>query len=150
MDKQKSIEIVTTYYSAVCEAYRLGNTESAYNAPIIELISQFGCAPRDMSGERKGQSGENIDIKLWHSEEEVTETEPFAGIEVKKVKGIDKRALSQIKTEAKSYGNAILTDNLVWQFWRSDEDKMYSGVQLIEENGSKLELKMIILNCSLV
>lgn len=141
MDKQKSIEIVTTYYRAVCEAYRLGNTESAYNAPIIELISQFGCAPRDMSGERKGQTGENIDIKLWHSEEEVTETEPFAGIEVKKVKGIDKRALSQIKTEARSYGNAILTDNLVWQFWRSDEDKMYSGVQLIEANGSKLELK---------
>ena len=110
MDKLKALEIVTAYYRAVCEAYRLGNTESAYNAPIIGLISQFGCAPRDMSGERKGQSGENIDIKLWHTDEEVTETEPFAGIEVKKVEGIDKRARSQIKTEAKTYGNAILTD----------------------------------------
>ena len=67
MDKLKALEIVTAYYRAVCEAYRLGNTESAYNAPIIGLISQFGCAPRDMSGERKGQSGENIDIKLWHT-----------------------------------------------------------------------------------
>jgi len=86
MDKLKALEIVTAYYRAVCEAYRLGNTESAYNAPIIGLISQFGCAPRDMSGERKGQSGENIDIKLWHTDEEVTETEPFAGIEVKRSK----------------------------------------------------------------
>ena len=140
MDKLKALEIVTAYYRAVCEAYRLGNTESAYNAPIIGLISQFGCAPRDMSGERKGQSGENIDIKLWHTDEEVTETEPFAGIEVKKVEGIDKRAHSQIKTEAKTYGNAILTDNLVWEFWRADEDKMYSGVQLIVKNGNKLDL----------
>lgn len=141
MDKQRALDIVSAYYRAVCEAYRLGNTESAYNAPIIELFSQFGCAPRDMSGERKGQTGENIDIKLWHTDEEVTETEPFAGIEVKKVEGIDKRALSQIKTEAKSYGNAILTDNLVWQFWRSGEEKMYSGVQLIEKDGTKLNLK---------
>lgn len=141
MDQVKAVEFVTKYYDAVCEAYRLGNTESAYNAPIISLLSQFGCAPRDMSGERKGQTGENIDIKLWHTVEEVTETEPFAGIEVKKVEGIDKRALSQIKIEAKSYGNAILTDNLVWQFWRSDEEKMYSGVQLIEKKGNKLELK---------
>ena len=141
MDKLKALEIVTAYFRAVCEAYRLGNTESAYNAPIIKLISQFGCAPRDMSGERKGQTGENIDIKLWHTDEEVTETEPFAGIEVKKVEGIDKRARSQIKTEAKALGNAILTDNLVWEFWRAGEDKMYSGVQLIEKTDSKLELK---------
>ena len=50
----------------------------------MDLFTSFGCAARDLSGERKGQTGENIDIKLWHSEEEVTETEPFAGIEVKK------------------------------------------------------------------
>lgn len=80
-----------------------------------------------MSGERKGQSGENIDIKLWHTEEEVTETEPFAGVEVKKVGGIDKRALSQIKIEADRYGNAILTDNIEWRFWRAGDTEMYTG-----------------------
>ena len=53
--------------------------ESSYNAPIIALFADIGCAARDLSGERKGQYGENIDIKLWHTEEEVTETEPFAG-----------------------------------------------------------------------
>ncbi len=56
----------------------------------MALFTDIGCAARDLSGERKGQSGENIDIKLWHTEEEVTETEPFAGVEVKKVGGIDK------------------------------------------------------------
>lgn len=59
----------------------------------MDLFTSIGCSARDLSGERKGQTGENIDIKLWYSEEEVIETEPFAGIEVKKVGGIDKRAL---------------------------------------------------------
>lgn len=116
MDSVRAAEIIAKYYRAACDAYRLGNVESSYNAPIMALFTDIGCAARDLSGERKGQTGENIDIKLWHSEEEVAETEPFAGVEVKKVGGIDKRALSQIKTEADRYGNAILTDNLEWRF----------------------------------
>ena len=119
MDKTKLHEIITEYYQEVCEAYRLGNIESSYNMPIIKLVTQFGCAARDMSGERRGQTGENIDIKLWHNDDEVTETEPFAGVEAKKVGGIDARARSQIKIEAERYGNAILTDNLVWQYSRT-------------------------------
>lgn len=134
-------ENINLYFKAVCEAYRLGNIESSYNTPIIALLTQFGCAARDMSGERSGQTGENIDIKLWHTEEDVTETEPFAGVEVKKVEGIDARARGQIKAEAIRYGNAILTDNLQWQFWRSGEDKMYTGVRLIEQDGDKLVLR---------
>ena len=55
MDKSKVID----YYKSVCEAYRLGNVESSYNAPIITLFEYFGCAARDLSGERKGQTGEN-------------------------------------------------------------------------------------------
>lgn len=132
MEKEKSFEIITTYFKAVCDAYRLGNVESSYNSPIMSLFTSIGCAARDLSGERKGQTGENIDIKLWHSEEEVTETEPFAGVEVKKVCGIDKRALSQIKIEAERYGNAILTDNLEWRFWRAGDTEMYTGLKLIE------------------
>ena len=103
MEKTNITEIITKYFKAVCDAYSLGNVESSYNAPIMALFTDIGCAARDLSGERKGQSGENIDIKLWHTEEEVTETEPFAGVEVKKVGGIDKRALSQIKIEADRY-----------------------------------------------
>ena len=141
MDKTRSLEIIQKYYKAVCDAYRLGNVESSYNAPIIALFNEIGCAARDLSGERKGQSGENIDIKLWHSEEEVTETEPFAGIEVKKVGGIDKRALGQIKIEAERYGNAILTDNLEWRFWRAGDTGMYTGLKIIEQAGDKLELR---------
>ena len=137
MDTSKIID----YYKSVCEAYRLGNVESSYNAPIITLFEHFGGAARDLSGERKGQTGENIDIKLWHSEDEVSETEPFAGIEVKKVGGIDKRAMSQIKTEADLYGNAILTDNLIWSFWRAGEKEMYTGLKLIELVDGKLVLK---------
>ena len=141
MDKDNMIEIVTTYFKAVCNAYRLGNIESSYNAPIIELFSNIGCAAHDLSGERKGQMGENIDIKLWHSEEEVTETEPFAGVEVKKVGGIDKRALSQIKVEADRYGNAILTDNLEWRFWRAGDTEMYTGLKIMELVDEKLVLR---------
>ena len=80
MDKASSSEIITTYFKAVCDAYRLGNVESSYNSPIMALFTDIGCAARDLSGERKGQTGENIDIKLWHSEEEVTETERFMPI----------------------------------------------------------------------
>ena len=141
MDNNTKVEIVTTYFRAVCDAYRLGNVESSYNAPIMTLFTDIGCAARDLSGERKGQTGENIDIKLWHSEEEVTETEPFAGVEVKKIGGIDKRALSQIKTEADRYGNAILTDNLEWRFWRAGDTEMYTGLRLIELVDGELVLK---------
>jgi hypothetical protein len=132
---------INTYFQSVREAYRLGNVESSYNAPIIALLAQFGCTARDMSGERSGQTGENVDIKLWHGDADAAETKPFAGVEVKKIGGIDARARGQIKSEAGRYGNAILTDNLVWQFWRSGEDRMYSGVQLIERSGDRLALR---------
>ena len=141
MEKSNVTELIKTYFKSVCEAYRLGNVESSYNAPIITLFTDIGCAARDLSGERKGQTGENIDIKLWHSEEEVTETEPFAGVEVKKVGGIDKRALSQIKIEADRYGNAILTDNLEWRFWRAGDTEMYTGLRLMELVNGELVLK---------
>ena len=134
-------EYVVEYYKSVCEAYRLGNIESSYNAPIIALFTQFGCTARDMSGKRSVHTGENTDLKLWHDDVDVTETEPFAGVEVKKVGGIDQRARKQIKSEADRYGNAILTDNLVWQFWHSGAEKMYTGVELIKKNGAKLELR---------
>ena len=135
------INHVKEYFKAVCEAYRLGNIETSFNAPILTLLSEFGCSARDLSGERSRQAGENIDIKLWRSQDEVTETEPFAGVEVKKVNGIDARARDQIKKEAALYGYAILTDNIRWEFWRAGEDKMYSGVLLMEINDGKLALK---------
>jgi hypothetical protein len=129
MDKTNITEIITKYFKAVCEAYRLGNIESSYNAPIMDLFSDIGCAARDLSGERKGQSGENTDIKLWHVEEDVAETEPFAAVEVKKIGGIDNRALSQIKIEVGKYGNAILTDNVEWRFWHAGDTEMYTGLR---------------------
>ena len=132
---------IQDYFKAVCEAYSLGNIETAFNSPIMTLLTQFGCTARDLSGERSRQAGENIDIKLWRSGDEVTETEPFAGVEVKKVNGIDARARGQIKKEAALYGYAILTDNLRWEFWRAGEEKMYSGVLLFELIDGKLALK---------
>ncbi|MDE5859845.1 MAG: hypothetical protein K2H23_05605, partial [Oscillospiraceae bacterium] len=141
MEKSTIPQFIIDYYEAVCQAYSLGNIESSYYILIATLFKHFGCAAHDMSGERSGQNGENIDIKIWHNNEDVTETEPFAGIEVKKVGGIDKRALLQIKIEADRYGNAILTDNLEWRFWRAGEDEMYSGVKIIEQNDNELVLK---------
>lgn len=84
MEKNTAIKIIGEYFKSVSQAYALGNIESSYNAPIITLFNQFGCVARDMSGERSGHSGENIDIKLWHTNDEVGDIEPFAGIEVKK------------------------------------------------------------------
>jgi len=135
------VKNIQDYFQSVCEAYRLGNTESSYNPPIITLLTQFGCNARDLSGERSRKAGENIDIKLWRGDVDVTEAEPFAGVEVKKIDGIDARAKTQIKKESTLYGYAILTDNFVWEFWRSGEDKMYSGVKLIEIIDGKLVLK---------
>lgn len=141
MERNNKVEIVKTYFDAVCDAYRLGNVESSYNRPIMDLFTGIGCAARDLSGERKGQTGENIDIKLWHNEDEVTETEPFAGIEVKSVEGIDKRALAQIKTEAERYGNVILTDNAEWRFWCAGDTEMYTGLRIMELVDGRLVLR---------
>lgn len=141
MDKEKQKEIMFAYYEAVKEAYCLGNIESSYNAPIIELLKQIGCAARDLSGDRSGQTGENIDIKLWHNESEITETEPFAGIEVKKIGGIDARARGQIQIEAARYGNAILTDNIVWCFWRAGESEMYTGLKIFDITDNKISVR---------
>ena len=135
------IRHIQDYFQSVCMAYNLGNIETSFNAPISSLLTKFGCNAHDLSGERSKKVGENIDIKLWRSDADVTETEPFAGVEVKKIGGIDSRAKIQIKKEAALYGYAILTDNLVWEFWRSGEDKMYSGVKLIELVDGKLVLK---------
>lgn len=132
---------IQEYFKSVCEAYRLGNIETSYNAPIMALLTQFGCNARDLSGGRSGQSGENPDIKLWRSDVEITETEPFSMVEVKKIGGIDARAKSQAKKGATIFGYAILTDNCVWEFWRVGEDKMYSGVRLIEIVDGNLTLK---------
>lgn len=139
MDKKYS-SIIKEYYNAVREAYGLGNVESSYNPPIIKMITEFGCAARDLSGQRTGKKGENIDIKLWHNESEVTEIEPFAGIEVKKIGGIDERAREQIIVEVNSFGNAILTDNLVWKFWCDGNTNMYAEIELLEFNNDKLVL----------
>ena len=140
MEKKYS-SIIKEYYNGVCEAYALGNTESTYNPHIIEMITDFGCAARDLSGGRKGQKGENIDIKLWHSEGEVTETEPFAGIEVKKIGGIDGRAEEQILAEVNCFGNAILTDNREWRFWCEGNTQPYEIIELLELKNGKLILK---------
>lgn len=140
MDSNKAKEIITKYYNKVVEAFRLGNVESSYNSPIMELFTDMGCSARDLSGERKGQSGENIDIKLWQSGNDITITEPFAGVEVKKVGGIDKRALSQIGIEAQRYGNAILTDNKEWRFYRAGDTGMYTGLKIMEQKNDNLVL----------
>ena len=136
------IKHVHNYYKSVCEISRTGNVESSYTVAIMLLLEQFGCKVLDCSGKRSGQAGENIDIKLWREDEVTSETEPFAAVEIKKIGGIDARAREQIKIEAKRYGNVILTDNLNWQFWHADEDKMYAGVpNLIEQVGDKLVLR---------
>ena len=142
------INHIKTYFEQVKSSYILSNTETAYNKPIIDMLIHFGVAARDMSGRRSGNVGENIDIELWRDDEEVNETSPFAGIEVKKIKGIDKRAKKQIKKEADIYGYAILTDNLEWRFWRANEDEMYTGVQLIDFNNNG-ELVLLEENVSL-
>ena len=139
MDKKYST-IIKEYYNEVREAYELGNVESSYNPPIIKMITEFGCAARDLSGQRIGKRGENIDIKLWHNESEVTEIEPFGGIEVKKIGGIDERAKSQIIIEVNSFGNAILTDNLEWKFWCDGNTEMYAEIQLLELKNGELSL----------
>ena len=80
---------------------------------------------------------------LWHEDDDVTNTEPFAGIEVKKTNGIDARAKGQVIREAKRYGNVILTDNLVWRCYHAEGDdaKEYTGVQLIEMKNGALALR---------
>lgn len=137
-------KIIRRYFERVNEAYKLGNTETAYNAPIMEMLTEFDCVARDLSGGRSGTIGENIDIKLWHAGEETSEFQPFAGVEVKKVGGIDNRAKQNILVETKAYGNVILTDNSRWEFWHLDENnkpRMYTGIRLIDYDKGILNLK---------
>ena len=47
MEKTNITEIITKYFKAVCDAYSLGNVESSYNAPIMALFTDIGCAARD-------------------------------------------------------------------------------------------------------
>ena len=54
---------IQTYYKSVCEAYQIGNFETSYYKPIIALLTHFGCTVRDLSSERSGKTGENVDLK---------------------------------------------------------------------------------------
>lgn len=142
MEKKVYTPIINKYFNAIQEIYSPNNNvESSYNPHIITMFNEMGCVAHDFSGERTGISGENIDIKLWHNEDDVSKIEPFAGIEVKKINGIDKRALNQIEVEVERYGNAILTDNLEWRFWQNGDSKSYAEIKLLELKNDKLILK---------
>ena len=136
-----NVSQVKKYHEAVCISYASGNTESSYNPALLALMESFGVKASDKSGERGQAKGGNIDIKLWRADDEPAETNPFAGIEVKKVGGIDARAREQAKISARLFGNVILTDNCVWRFYRAGDDEMYTGVELLTRVGDKLELK---------
>ena len=132
MEKQMINEL-NKYCKEVNKLYKSGNIESSYNKPMIDLISSFGCLAHDFSGERSGKTGENIDIKLWHLEEDITKIPPFGAIEVKKIGGEDERARKQILIETERYGNVILTDNVTWKFFNKDK-KLYNGFKLLKKN----------------
>lgn len=119
------------YFKSICEANGLGNIESSYYRPICSLLEKFDCKALDVSGGRSKGKDENIDIELWHGETDIDEKPPFAGVEVKRI-GADDKERKQTKGAANYYGNAIYTDNLRWEFWHANEEKMYAGVQLIE------------------
>lgn len=134
VDEQIVKKALNKYCKEVNNYYKAGNIESSYNKPVIELIQSFGCQAHDYSGARSGVTGENIDIKLWHVDEDISKIPPFGAIEVKKVNGEDERAKEQIIVESKKYGNVILTDNVVWKFYRDDSEKMYNGFKLLKKN----------------
>lgn len=138
INEQTIKDAVKIYCEEVNKYYRAGNIESSYNKPVIDLIQSFGCTAHDFSGARSGNAGENIDIKLWHVNENINNIPPFGAIEVKKVGGKDERARSQILIEAKRYGNVILTDNISWEFYNSESDKLYNGFMLLKKNSSNL------------
>jgi hypothetical protein len=77
---------VIKYFNSVKEVFNKGsrNIETTYSNPIIVLFEAFGCKPVDVSGGRSKKSGENIDIELWHSDDDINKIEPFAAIEIKK------------------------------------------------------------------
>lgn len=131
---KKIIDALNKYCQEVNKYCKAGNIESSYNKPVIDLIQSFECTAHDFSGSRSGDVGENIDIKLWHKDEDINSIPPFGAIEVKKVGGEDERARSQILIEAKKYGNVILTDNVIWQFYNDESDKMYNGFVLLRKN----------------
>lgn len=131
-DETKIKKELKRYCDEVNKYYKAGNIESSYNKPVIDLIQAFGCTAHDFSGARTGNTGENVDIKLWHLEEDINKVPPFGAIEVKKVGGEDERAKKQILVEAEIFGNVILTDNQVWKFYH--KDKMYNGFVLLKKN----------------
>ncbi|MCL1987331.1 MAG: N-6 DNA methylase [Firmicutes bacterium] len=132
------------YQKNVQTAYANGNTETLYNAPIQDLLKNFGVVAEDHSGSCKGKKGENIDLWLWRELDESTKTAPFSVLEIKKVGGIDDRAKEQVQTALKSYKTTILTDNLTWQFWRENDIdnkiEIYAGVRLLSEKDGKITL----------
>ena len=151
---QKIKKALNKYCEEVNKYFKAGNIESSYNKPVIDLIQSFECTAHDFSGQRSGENGENIDIKLWHENEDINTTPPFGAIEVKKVGGEDDRARKQILIEAKKYENVILTDNLVWKFYDNKSEKMYNGFVLLKKNSfnefevdeSKIELFISSIN----
>lgn len=124
------------YCYEVNKYYKAGNIESSYNKPVVDLIEIFGCSAHDFSGERSGANGENVDIKLWHIDEDINSIPPFGAIEVKKVDGRDARARKQVIIEAEKFGNVILTDNVTWEFYHADSEEMYNGFKLLMKNES--------------
>lgn len=134
VNEEKIRNAIYKYCDEVNKYYKAGNIESTYNKPVIDLIQSFGCTAHDFSGARGGNNGENIDIKLWHDDEDIHAIPPFGAIEVKKIGGEDQRAKAQILIEAKKYGNVILTDNAIWKFFNDQSDNMYNGFALLKKN----------------
>ncbi len=134
VNEKRIREALNIYCEEVNKYYKAGNIESSYNKPVIDLLESFDCSAHDFSGARSGDTGENIDIKMWHKDEDISKNPPFGAIEVKKVNGIDDRAKKQIVIEAVKYENVILTDNVEWRFYNNESEKLYNGFKLMKVN----------------
>jgi len=135
---------IKDYFIAVKDMYNSGsrNIETTYSSPIIELFKAFDCNPIDVSGGRAKKKGENVDIELWRANDDINGIEPFGAIEVKRIGGIDERAKKQVPAEVSHYGNVILTNNCIWEFWRLKDNKIekYTSIILIDNNDNELKL----------
>ena len=65
---KKIKDAIKKYCDEVNKYFKTGNIESSYNKPVIDLIQSFGCTAHDFSGQRSGDTGENIDINLVQTE----------------------------------------------------------------------------------
>lgn len=141
MEKTNITEIITKYFKAVCDAYSLGNVESSYNAPIMALFTDIGCAAVICLVNAKDNLEKILISSFGIPKKKLQKPNLLPALKLKRLVALIKGRSLRSRLKLIDMATLFLTDNIEWRFWRAGDTEMYTGLRIMELVDGKLVLR---------